>query len=167
MLVAARVDVSPLARMCVSKGYVLLGASNAKRNNCSGKLTIARWPKSPRAASLMLAPPAKEERSDVLTLACEVLEATEETMKSKSVSISQLRDAVLEWSPFIADSIDICAERTRRREAVFFTSRHILEWYAHSFRGQVEISSDFWQDFGPMCYVLPRASPYEDAVRNA
>ncbi|KAH7962258.1 hypothetical protein HPB52_015073 [Rhipicephalus sanguineus] len=87
--------------------------------------------------------------------------------KSRSAYISQLRAALLEWSPFIADSLDICAERTRRRKAVLFTSRHVLEWYEHAFRGQVEISNDFWLGSRPMCYVLPRASPYENAVQNA
>ncbi|KAL1422346.1 hypothetical protein MTO96_022220 [Rhipicephalus appendiculatus] len=87
--------------------------------------------------------------------------------KSRTTYISQLRAAVRKQSPFIADSLDICAERTRRREAVLFTSMHVLEWYEQAFRGQVEISRDFWLGFRPISYVLPRASPYENAVQNA
>ncbi|KAL1422348.1 hypothetical protein MTO96_022222 [Rhipicephalus appendiculatus] len=87
--------------------------------------------------------------------------------KSRSANIAQLRAAVAKWSPFIADSLDVCAERTRRREAVLFASMHVLEWYEQAFRGQVEISNDFWLDFRPICYVLPRASPYENVVQNA
>ncbi|XP_037508574.1 uncharacterized protein LOC119385110 [Rhipicephalus sanguineus] len=87
--------------------------------------------------------------------------------KSRNADIAKLRAAVREWSPFIADSLDTCAERTRRREAVLFASKHVLEWYEHAFRGQVEISNEFWLDFRPISYVLPRASPYENAVQNA
>ncbi|KAL1422349.1 hypothetical protein MTO96_022223 [Rhipicephalus appendiculatus] len=87
--------------------------------------------------------------------------------KSSSAHISQLRAAVRKWPPFLADSLDVCAERTRRREAVLFASMHVLEWYEQAFRGQVEISNEFWLGFRPICYVLPRASPYENAVQNA
>ncbi|KAH6939430.1 hypothetical protein HPB50_017828 [Hyalomma asiaticum] len=332
----------------VPLGYVLLGPRNAKRNNCSGELVIARWPKSLRANSLMLAPPAKEERSNVLTLqnctfppddevllmmqrylnvtrldpvasplpfapddkfpqagtltgllthgeadvmlhqvtmnelrafstqfsfpmkyynfaymypspavltstftalkifslprwwvsrpatlsgplarqsqktsvrillamlqfllfvmsycftGCytsfrnmPILEDAPDTKekllttlrtgrlqpcvwgnafgnatiaRSNSTYISQLRAAVPDWSPFIADSLDICAERARRRQAVHFASLHVLHWYAHAFRRQVEVSKETLQNFRPICYVLPRASPYENAVQNA
>ncbi|KAH8041102.1 hypothetical protein HPB51_013762 [Rhipicephalus microplus] len=34
-------------------------------------------------------------------------------------------------------------------------------------RVQVEISKDFLLGFRPLCYVLPRASPYENSVQNA
>ncbi|XP_070386821.1 uncharacterized protein [Dermacentor albipictus] len=54
-----------------TQGYVLQGPSYAKRNNCSGVRTIARWPKLTGATSPMLLPPAKEERSNVLALACD------------------------------------------------------------------------------------------------
>ncbi|KAL3224936.1 hypothetical protein MRX96_026320 [Rhipicephalus microplus] len=87
--------------------------------------------------------------------------------KSKTVYISKLRAALQKRSPFIADSLDTCAERTRRREAALFGSAHVLEWYEQAFRGQVEISKDFLLGFRPLCYVLPRASPYENSVQNA
>ncbi|KAL1469026.1 hypothetical protein MTO96_041085, partial [Rhipicephalus appendiculatus] len=51
-------------------GYVLLGPSNAKRNNCSGLLTIAQRKKKNGSSPIKLASPAKEERSNVLALTC-------------------------------------------------------------------------------------------------
>ncbi|KAL1476320.1 hypothetical protein MTO96_036593, partial [Rhipicephalus appendiculatus] len=53
-----------------SLNYVLLGPSNAKRNNCSGLLTIAQSPKPDGGARITHTSPAKEEYSNVLTLTC-------------------------------------------------------------------------------------------------
>ncbi|KAH6939047.1 hypothetical protein HPB50_015689 [Hyalomma asiaticum] len=85
----------------------------------------------------------------------------------KSVLMSRLRDSVDDWTPFMLEDMDECAERTRRRHAVFIDGSLYQERYAYSLRGQVEVSSQSLQDFVPMCYVLPKASPYEDLIQNA
>ncbi|KAL3212969.1 hypothetical protein MRX96_035792 [Rhipicephalus microplus] len=51
------------------QGYLLLGPSSAKRNNCSGLLTIAERMMD-AASHIKISPPAKEERSNVLVLTC-------------------------------------------------------------------------------------------------
>ncbi|KAH7962260.1 hypothetical protein HPB52_015075 [Rhipicephalus sanguineus] len=81
--------------------------------------------------------------------------------------MSRLRDSVGDWTPFMLEDMDECAERTRRRQAVFIEGSLYQKRYAYSFRGQVQVSSDTFQDFMFMCYVLPKASPYEDLVQNA
>ncbi|XP_049274267.1 uncharacterized protein LOC125759472 [Rhipicephalus sanguineus] len=52
------------------EGYVLLGPSYARRNNCSGLLTIAQAPNTDGVTGLTHTYPAKEERSGVLRLSC-------------------------------------------------------------------------------------------------
>ncbi|KAL3224932.1 hypothetical protein MRX96_026316 [Rhipicephalus microplus] len=85
----------------------------------------------------------------------------------KSVLMSRLRDSVADWTPFMLEDMDECAERTRRRQAVFIEGILYQKRYAYSMRGQVQVSTDSLHDFMFMCYVLPKASPYEDLIQNA
>ncbi|XP_075535309.1 ionotropic receptor 94h [Dermacentor variabilis] len=63
--------------------------------------------------------------------------------------------------------MDACAERTRKRKAVYFAPTHVLEKYAQSFRGQVQVSMVYAQDIVfPKSYLLPKASPYKDMLQN-
>ncbi|KAH7966644.1 hypothetical protein HPB49_018171 [Dermacentor silvarum] len=85
----------------------------------------------------------------------------------KSTVMSHLRDAVGDWTPFMLEDMNECAERARRRQAVFISGSWYQERYAYSLRGEVEVSSESLNGFVLMSYVLPKASPYEDLIQNA
>ncbi|KAL1479235.1 hypothetical protein MTO96_052019 [Rhipicephalus appendiculatus] len=68
-------------------GYVLLGPSYARRNNCSGLLTIAHAPNPDGVTGITHTSPAKEERSDVLRLSCMLSEYETKTWISCGISL--------------------------------------------------------------------------------
>ncbi|KAL1472606.1 hypothetical protein MTO96_039216 [Rhipicephalus appendiculatus] len=85
----------------------------------------------------------------------------------KHPSAMALRNTVQNWSQFIASSQETCAERTRRRQAIFFSSSGVLQKFATTIGGQVQISRVYAEDvMRPAAFLLPRASPYKELLNN-
>ncbi|XP_077497540.1 uncharacterized protein LOC144108136 [Amblyomma americanum] len=78
--------------------------------------------------------------------------------------VMRLHDAVADWSPFILRTVDECAVRTIERRAVTFSSLLNLERHVYSHEGQIQISSEYIQDYMPLGYVIRRASPYKEVL---
>ncbi|KAK8777352.1 hypothetical protein V5799_029301 [Amblyomma americanum] len=78
--------------------------------------------------------------------------------------VMRLHDAVADWSPFILRTVDECAVRTIERRAVTFSSLLNLERHVYSHEGQIQISSEYIQDYMPLGYVIRRASPYKELL---
>ncbi|KAL1485865.1 hypothetical protein MTO96_047196 [Rhipicephalus appendiculatus] len=89
-------------------------------------------------------------------------------LASPHPSAVALRDAVPEWSHFVAGDTRICARRTTERKAVFFGASMVLEKYIHFLEGQVQISQEYAGDVMlPVSLLLPKASPYKEPLDYA
>ncbi|KAH6924103.1 hypothetical protein HPB50_011722 [Hyalomma asiaticum] len=86
----------------------------------------------------------------------------------KNPSMTLLKHAVRNWPQFAEDTMDACAERARRRQAVYLGQLYMLERFTASFQGQVQTSRAHSEDsISPSSLVIPKASPYKQLLDNA
>ncbi|KAH6924400.1 hypothetical protein HPB50_016687 [Hyalomma asiaticum] len=82
-------------------------------------------------------------------------------------SMMLLRHAVRNWTEFAEHTMKECAERARQRHAIYLGQLWVLERFAASFKGQVEVSRAHSEDLiSPASLMFPKASPYKEVLDN-
>ncbi|CAN8002246.1 unnamed protein product [Ixodes hexagonus] len=80
--------------------------------------------------------------------------------------LTQIRDSVPDWGPYVVNSLYLCGNRTRDHRAVTFSSILNLEDLQYRLPGLVEIAKEYVDDNTPMSYMLPKASVYKEEMQD-